>query len=132
MSKWAWLLLLLSLPAMAEDAWLVGTVRSYHINRNDYNEDNYGVGVETKNWIAGTYVNSYERQTVYGGWLVPVAEIGPAQIRVCVCAFTGYKEQTGLAVTPVPLPMVAFEGKEWGANVVVLPGVFALQIKRRF
>ena len=132
MNKWAGLLLLLSLPATADDTWLVGTVRSYHIERKDYNEANYGIGVETKSWMAGTYVNSYDRQTVYGGILLPLADIGPAHIRYCICAFTGYKEQTGLAVTPVPLPVIAFEGRDWGVNIIVTPVVFALQVKRRF
>ena len=52
--------------------WLTVPATSWHASKRRYNEDNWGIGLEyktTNKWsmLAGTYQNSYNKQTLYLG-----------------------------------------------------------------
>jgi hypothetical protein len=122
--------------AAADELWAVATVRSYHFDRDrkDYNEDNYGLGLEYKGtgrWgaMAGFYDNSQSRTSVYAGATYGLGQAGPAKFGACICGVTGYKKY---AVMPILLPSVAFEGKRFGINIGVLPKLVGLQVKVKF
>lgn len=115
----------------AEETWLAVTVRSYHFNRDkDYNEENYGLGIERQGrhawgWAAGFYENSYYRTTVYAGPTYTFADWGTIKLRACACLATGYKHPIGF----YPLPTIGIEGKQVGANIAVTPSMMGLQLK---
>jgi len=148
LSKWFWgflvgiLLGLISRPACA-DTWLVATVASYHSNRDiEHNERNWGLGIEhdlSDTWrlTAGHYRNSYWRDSSYVGALWMPLVYGRVRVGVLLGAVTGYDRLVG-PFAPTVLPTLMYEGKQWGANLGVMPspergvGVLGLQIKRRF
>jgi len=114
--------------------WAVATLRSYHYDRGtQHNEKNYGLGVEYKSggvWGAsvGFYKNSYYKASVYAGPTYGLAQYGPMKLGACLCAVTGYSS----AVTFVPLPLIAIEGKRMGVNIGVHPAMVGLQLKFKF
>jgi hypothetical protein len=116
--------------------WLTSTVRSYHMERKGYEEQNYGLGVETDvsqrtRLALGFYRNSERRDSLYGA-------VGWGNWRGCgmAGAVTGYND----TVAPLAGLVLSYEGREWGANLLLLPnkkgdlteGVAALQLRRRF
>lgn len=138
----AWMVL--TPPAKADDAgwWVVATVRSYHYDRSvKHNEDNYGLGVEKRiadNWTAtaGYYENSYSRRSVYVGanWLPLHA--GYFHLGLAMGGVDGYGSHP---FGPYLFPVLAFQGKEYGLNLAVVPSVsgnpytvIGLQLKARF
>jgi len=126
--------------ACATDLWLSATVASYHSNRDaEYNERNYGLGFEygaADRWraVGGVYDNSYYRTTVYGGalYLYPVSQ--SIKVGVMLGLASGYSHVVG-PLAPVALPTIAIEGKQFGANIGVMPsrgggiGTVGLQVK---
>lgn len=122
------------------DTWLVGTVASYHTNRDiERNERNWGLGLErdfAENWryTVGGYRNSYWRNSYYAGaqWLP--WRFGSIRIGAMAGGVTGYTN----SVDPMILPTIAIEGKQFGVNLGVMPhvkrgvGVLGLQLKTRF
>jgi hypothetical protein len=127
--------LALAMPGIASadadsDDWLVLTVGSRHHKRG-YNEHNYGIGIEhgiAENWrvVAGTYRNSYYRQTVYAGTTYLPLRYENWRIGGAALIVTGYDPRPSAAV----FPMVSYEEKKWGLNFgPVLPSVIAVQVK---
>ena len=115
------------------DWWGVATLTSYHYDRSkDHNEKNLGVGFEyhgkSVGWAGGFYKNSTYKTSVYAGPVFNFANAGQAKFNLCLCGVTGYED----AVQFTPLPTIAFEGKEWGVNIGVMPVMVGLQVKRRF
>lgn len=125
-------LALIPTSARADD-WLTVTVGSRHHKRG-YNEHNWGLGMEhglTDRWrlVAGTYRNSYWRQTVYAGAAYEFASYGKWHFGTTTMIVTGY----GPRAEPVIFPAIAYEDKHWGVNFgPVLPAVIAVQLKFRF
>jgi hypothetical protein len=142
------LALLLSLHgacAIAE-TWLTASLGSYHFDRNGYCEVNPGVGMEHSigldvRLIAGSYQNSYCRPSSYLGasWM-PVRFLG-VRFGAAVAGVTGYaidKSSKKDRMAWAALPVLAWEGKRRGVNLVLLPpheefkGGVGLQLKLRF
>jgi hypothetical protein len=128
--------------ASAEE-WWTATVRSYHMERKGYEEQNYGLGIETdlsqRTRIAlGFYRNSERRDSLYGAVVYCPVSVRWGNWRGCgmAGAVTGYND----TVAPLAGAVLSYEGREWGFNLLLLPnkkgdlteGVAALQIKRRF
>jgi hypothetical protein len=123
--------------------WGVATIASYHANREvKHNERNWGLGLEhdlNDKWrfAAGGYRNSYWRDSVYVGALWLPAQSGNYKFGVLLGAVTGYDHVVG-PFAPTVLPTLMYEGKQWGANLGVMPspargvGVLGLQLKWRF
>jgi hypothetical protein len=123
--------------------WLTSTVRSYHMERKGYEEQNYGLGIETDlsqrtRLALGFYRNSERRDSVYGAVVYCPVSVRWGNWRGCGMAggVTGYSD----AVAPLAGFVLSYEGREWGVNVLALPnkrgdftgGLLAAQIKRRF
>jgi hypothetical protein len=123
--------------------WLTSTVRSYHMERKGYEEQNYGLGIETDvseklRLALGFYRNSERRDSVYGAFVYCPVSVRWGNWRGCGMAggVTGYSD----AIAPLAGFVLSWEGKEWGVNVLALPnkrgdfssGLLAAQIKRRF
>lgn len=108
---WRWLGLGLALWASLgarADTWGVH-LGSHHYPNNSYNNSNPGLyWISDEGWAAGAFYNSYERATLYGGKLVPLA--GP--VSFFLAAATGYP-----AADVVPLA-----GLSW--RLPALGGVF--------
>lgn len=122
-----------SIAADLSDDWIVFTVASRHHKRG-YNEHNYGIGIEhgiTGNWrlVAGTYRNSFYRDTVYAGATYLPIHYGDLHLGGAVILASGYETR------PVPMawPMVSYEQKKWGLNFgPILPTVVGVQLKFRY
>ena len=125
------------------DNWLTGTVRSYHLERRDYEESNLGLGVETDvsqriRLALGFYRNSERRDSFYGAAVYCPISTRYQNWRICGLAggVTGYNE----AIAPLAGAVLSYESREWGANLLILPnkrgdftaGVVALQLKHRW
>lgn len=84
------------------DTW-GGHIASRHFPNDRYNNSNPGFyWLSDDGWAAGTFYNSYERTTVYGGKLLPLA----GSLSVFLAAATGYPtgEVIGLAGLSWRLP----------------------------
>jgi hypothetical protein len=125
------------------DEWATATVRSYHLERKGYEEQNYGLGVETGvthtlRLALGFYRNSERRDSVYGAAVWCPVSTRWGNWRGCGMAggVTGYND----TVAPLAGFVLSWEGREWGVNILALPnkkgdftsGLLAAQIKRRF
>ena len=123
--------------------WITSTVRSYHMERKGYEEQNYGIGIERSlfgntSLALGFYRNSERRDSVYGAAVYCPFTSRWGNWRGCGLAggVTGYNE----TVAPLAGGVLSYEGKEWGVNLLILPnkrgdftaGVIAFQVKRRW
>lgn len=132
---------LVAFPAAAE-SWLVGTVGSYHVERKDYCEVNSGVGFEHGDrvrFVAGTYHNSLCDTSNYVGVAWFPLQSANWRLGTALLAITGYdKGERSERATIAPLPTLAYEGRRFGANLILIPpyddfkGALGLQIKWRF
>ena len=111
------------------ELWLNPGLISYHFDQNkDFNSLNYGFGAEYKfssvsSITAGTYRNSYYRQSNYiGAYWQPIA-IGPIQIGVVAGGFNGYPNTNNGGWFPAVLPALSVEGKLLGFNLIVIPTI---------
>ena len=132
-------------PVKAE-SFLVASVGSYHFKRKDYCEVNPGVGFEHSilkdtRLVAGTYQNSLCNPSNYIGLSWAPLRFENWRLGVAAIAITGYeddKKKRADKVIVVPLPTLSYEGRRWGANLVVIPpyedfrGGGGLQLKVRF
>lgn len=139
------LMLLFSSASFAGDYWGTATIRSYHVNplRDDYNEKNFGLGVEYRDgallMTAGAYRNSANKNSVYALVGALPIEVGPLKIGGAVGLVNGYPRMNDGGIVPAALGLVALEGERVGMNVAIIPGVksktpltIALQIKVKF
>ena len=144
--RWFFLLAVFFSALVRGDDWLVAPLTSYHFDRAaDYNERNFGLGIEhdiAADWraVAGAYHNSDSRLTVYVGALWIPLESGNVKAGLLICGATGYGHLKGAGVVlPIVAPAVMYEGRQFGANLIFLPGdaigagnVVGFQIKWRF
>ena len=121
--------------------WLTSTVRSYHMERKGYEEQNYGLGIEqevthTLRFALGVYRNSERRDSLYGAAVWCPASWGSWRGCGLAGGVTGYNE----TVAPLAGGVLMYEGKKYGFNVLLLPnkkgdptqGVLAFQAKFRW
>ena len=141
---WAAIIAGVGLAAKALSAdWMTSTVRSYHMERKGYEEQNYGFGVETDvsqrlRLALGFYRNSERRDSLYGAAVYCPFTSRWGNWRGCGLA--GGVSEYNDTVAPLAGLVLSYEGKEWGANLLIRPnkkgdfteGVMAFQIKRRF
>ena len=133
--------------AQAESApktWVtVGGVSRHFDRAKNFNEQNFGLGVERDitpdiRLIGGFYKNSVRRQTFYGGLAYTPTSIAGARAGVIVGAANGYPNRNGGGVFPIVSPVLMIEAGRVGANVLIIPSIFgahgsvALQLKARF
>ena len=71
---------------------------SYHF-QGGHNNQNYGLGYRSGNWIGGGYYNSEYKASVYGGYRVPLTE----RFGVILGLVTGYE-----ACSPCPAALLTY------------------------
>ena len=126
--------------------WVNAGLLSYHMDRNQgYRENNWGFGGETMftrnhGMMAGTYLNSEHTRSRYfgyqwrplhwstgNGWSVSAG--------LSVNAIDGYPGTSSGGWFVAPLPILAVEYKNFGANFIAIPhkngGAVAVQLKLR-
>lgn len=131
-------------PAHAEGLWLTAAMKSYHMDRSaHYNEKNYGIGLEYQYikdlaFVAGEYKNSFFNKSTYYGVLYTPFSAGPFKAGVLAGEISGYILREPHRFGFVAAPMIVWEGKCYGANLLFVPplgngtGVFGLQLKAKF
>ena len=112
--------------AVADDTWLTINTGSYHINaKKDYNQKNYGVGIEHHigDFVltGGIYRNSSYKNSLYamGGWL-PL-KFGEVSIGAVAGVANGYPGMNDGGVIFVVAGIVGIEFEQVGANLIILP-----------
>ena len=137
-------------PAAAPAAqwWLNPGFYSWHFDRDaDLREDNTGFGVEfvpaeRHAWMAGSFINSTRDRTRYAGyqWRALRWEFGGLAVRagVALAVLDGYPRMRDGGAFVAALPLLAIEGRTFGANLTVIPslgdrvqGAVAIQLKLR-
>lgn len=125
-----------------EPLWLTYTARSYHFNREaGHNEAQQGWGGEVqfnRTWALGfgEYRNSQQRSSHYQGVIWTPWQPGNWKIGMLGGRVDGYLDSknssdpsSGEKYRAVFAPMVEYEYKGYGANVMIAPAVVALQLK---
>lgn len=126
--------------AEAGDMWLnfhIGSSHSgegyYKYEDNDgektpYYEDNYGIGIEyetgsTLSLKAGTYRNSTNNQTIYGGINLHTSYENTFGIGLNLGLATGYEDQYGSSILPMAMPTLNIIIGDARAEISYLPGI---------
>jgi len=122
-------------------------LQSYHTDRAaGYNENNTGLGAEydispRAKIAAGLFRNSVDRESRYLGMALlgrPLDSIEGLRAGLMAGAINGYPDMRGGGFFPMLAPMMSYEGKNVGLNVMGLPKVgnispvVAAQMKVRF
>lgn len=122
-------------------------LQSYHTDRNaNYNEQNTGLGAEydiSPHWklAGGQFDNSVNHQSKYGGAALlgrPIDSIDGLRAGLLMGLINGYPEMKHGGLFPMVSPMLSYEGKNVGVNVIGMPKVgnispvVAAQMKVRF
>jgi hypothetical protein len=128
--------------------WINPGIYSQHFDSSKgLRNDNIGLGAEVvladdHALMGGTFINSNRARTHYAvyewrplHWQFAGLNIGAG---IAVGAFDGYPNYRSGAWFVAPLPLLAVEGKTFGANISVIPtvanrfdGAIAVQIKLR-
>jgi hypothetical protein len=125
--------------------WLNAGFLSYHFDRNkDYREDNWGLGAEAvfrpdHVAVIGTYLNSDYHRSRYIGYQWRPLHWQPWGLDVhggiTVSVVDGYPSMVDKGWFIAPTPVLAVEGKRFGANFVLIPnkhgGAIAMQLKMK-
>ena len=114
--------------------WLIVGGLAYHSCRTcGFRESNPGIalqwkspwfegltGLENTRLVAGTYINSNDRNSVYAGAQWMPGSYGPVKLGLQAVIISGYKEA---AITPVLLPLISVETQYIGVDVYAVPKV---------
>jgi len=128
--------------------WLSPGIYARHFDRSkQLRDDNIGLGVELTlardhALMAGSFINSNRERSRYAAyhWRPVHGRLAGLDLAagVLVAAFDGYPNYRGGAWFVAPLPVVAIEGRRFGANVSLIPtirdrldGAIAVQFKIR-
>lgn len=123
-----------------DNTWVVATVRSYHSERDGYNERNYGLGIEHEltertRFVAGQYRNSLFRNSIYSGLTYCAVPFAYGCAAVMTGFVSGYSKDERVFY-PAVLPILAIERGGYGGNLMVLKThdagwVLGLQLKAK-
>ena len=128
--------------------WINPGIYSHHFDSSKgLRNNNIGFGVEVLPardhvLMAGSFINSNRARTRYAAyewrplhWQLAGLDIGAG---IALGAFDGYPKYRNGAWFVAPLPMLAIEGKTFGANLALIPtvanrfdGALAIQVKLR-
>jgi hypothetical protein len=109
--------------------WLNAGMLSHHFNRNkNLHEDNHGFGAEVmidddNSVTAGYFKNSDSQPSNYAGWVWKPMTWGPARVGVVVAMLDGYPRMHDGGWFPAALPVVSFEYRSVGVNLLFIPPV---------
>jgi len=119
-------------PVYASD-YIVSTVTAYHFDRHkNYNERNFGLGLERQysdTWAGsvGYYRNSYYRTTYYFFAAYTPLRLGEWRFGAFFGGVTGYENHPSPWLTGV----ATMDYGRIGLNLVLAPSAVALQLKLR-
>lgn len=128
--------------------WINPGIYSYHFDRSkNLRDNNIGFGAEVllahdHVLMGGSFINSNRARTRYAAyewrplhWQFANFKIGAG---IAVGAFDGYPNYRNGGWFVAPLPMLAIEGRTFGANLSLIPtianrfdGALAIQVKLR-
>lgn len=138
------LMIVATREARAGEAWLVGTVASYHIGtEKKYEQQNWGLGIEQRMTetfavTGGMYRNSNRRDSLYVGVAWMPIRYGWVSAGAAALLVSGYETAKNPELVKAVLPVVSVERKGYGINVPFVPktkdnsGAIGLQLKVRF
>lgn len=115
--------------------WVTLPLTSWHKEDKDYNERNWGIGLEHKqteswSWVGGTYRNSFYEQSYYAGgvWTPLKFEIQEVTIKggFLLGFFSGYENKV-MFLTPPVIQIEAF--KKWGGDFLIGDGFVGFSFK---
>jgi hypothetical protein len=115
--------------------WVTVPITSWHKEDKDYNERNWGIGLEyvvSPSWslVGGTYRNSFYKQSYYAGsvWTPLQFEIQEVTIKggLLLGFFSGYENKV-MFLTPPVIQVEAF--KKWGGDLVIGDGFVGFSFK---
>lgn len=130
--------------ARSPEVWVNGGLLSYHFQRDrGYRERNWGLGVEAvltpdHALMLGTYLNSENERSRYAGYQWRPLHWQPGGVRVsagvAASLVDGYPTMNDRGWFLAAMPMLAVEGRTFGANFLVVPnvkhgGAIAVQLK---
>ncbi|HEY2931177.1 MAG TPA: hypothetical protein VGK99_05475 [Acidobacteriota bacterium] len=135
--------------SVAAETWLVGSIASYHLQRDkDYCEFNPGIGVEhdiAKNTraVIGQYNNSFCLPSAYLGISYTPLTLGNFRLGSAFIAVSGYgdaikKKNEQQDILLAPLGVISYERGKYGVNLVLVPphgdfkGAMGVQVKVKF
>ena len=95
---------------------------SYHFDRSkNWQEQNWGIGIDYKHYIAGYYKNSYDRDSVYVGYHLQPDALAINQnlkLGVTMIAVSGYRSSPVLMV-----PTFSIESEYIKADILFAPAL---------
>lgn len=115
--------------------WVTVPITSWHKEDKNYNERNWGLGLEydvSPSWsfVGGTYRNSFYKQSYYAGgvWTPLKFEIQEVTIKggFLLGFFSGYENKV-MFLTPPVIQVEAF--KKWGGDLVIGDGFVGFSLK---
>ena len=124
--------------------WLSPGLSSYHTDRAaKFNEDNRGFGAEydladKAKLFAGMFRNSVNKDSRYAGVSLSTPLLENLRAGLLLGAIDGYPDVHHGHIFPLAAPMLSYEGKHAGLNLLALPKVgpvspvIAAQMKFRF
>ena len=121
------LIVLLPSLACAGEFWGSTTLGSFHTKRyQNLREQNYGLGIEYHEsrqvlYLAGSYINSHDRRTVYAlaGW-TPI-DFGAIKVGMMAGVANGYPKMNNGRITPALAGLVRIEYEKLGMNLTLIP-----------
>lgn len=126
---WNWILLYIAIflaiaalafSAKADSLILLGVSKHFGTDK-PHRERNWGIGWERNDWMAGVYLNSNYRTSVY--LLYPIFSY-PLTERLTFALPIGAATGYSLAVTPVAIPTFTYRvGNHYHIDVGVMPPI---------
>lgn len=125
------------------EVWInVGGFSRHFDRRSDYNERNFGFGIEWRHSpevavMAGVYDNSLGKPSQYAAVNWQPWQIGPVKLGAALGLLNGYPGIERGGTFFAALPMATIEGKRFGVNLGLIPsmknvdGAVLLQFKIR-
>ncbi|MDZ4142996.1 MAG: hypothetical protein U1D29_00450 [Burkholderiales bacterium] len=116
-------------PGETSQVWVNFGGFSRHLTRaRDYNETNYGLGVEyrthpTVSYMAGAYYNSVRHTTYYGAINWQPLIVGAWKLGASAGILNGYPSRARGGAFFAALPLATYEGTRFGVNVGLIPSV---------
>lgn len=131
------------LAKFPHNVWIQFGGVSHHFDRDrDFNEKNFGIGVEYEfnrdlSLAVGQYRNSIRNTSHYAALAYTPLHAGPFSFGVAAGTIDGYYFNNG-GFFPMAMPMATYETKHFGVNALYVPkvkdvsSVVGVQFKVRF
>lgn len=124
------MIITMMVPAIsfADDFKITLPIGSHHFGADssyDYNEKNYGFGLEFVNFGAIWFKNSYHKNTYGLYYSLNTTFKNHITIGARIGALTGYERITGEKLSPVAMPFLGLKYDQHNLNFSVIPTAVA-------